>query len=579
MEVGQSKQRDNASHFYERLLFVLRNLPVLLPFVMFPIGLLTHSGLADGRFYAGPTVFASIVGATALASLLYLVYKWLRKGHPLQVLETAFAILFHVLVVLFVLFVSGFLTVFLAIWIVLMAHADIRFGLKGLLTSFLSMCTTALLVLIIHDQLVIQGAIVVGLIAFVIARVISLTNRERNALAKLREDELYQRERLSALVNSMGDAVVATDDEGRIKLYNSSMLNLLDTNADLTDRQVDDVLQLLDKDNRPFSVVAEVRRRKTVFSRTDLQVRVPGEESMKLYINVAPVQPGYQSHAERGYIIIVRDITKEKTLEEERDEFVSVVSHELRTPVTIAEGNLSNIQVMFSRTDDKAAMQKAVADAHEQIVYLSKLVNDLSTLAKAERGTGGQSEQIDLHELLIELHKEYSPQATAKKLQLNLDIAPGLPSINANRLYLEEILQNLITNAIKYTQGGSVTIKAHLQDGDTAIEVVDTGIGISKADQEHVFEKFYRSEDYRTRESSGTGLGLYVVKKLAEKQGFKITMESRLNHGSTFTLSVPAKNAITSQQAEPPATPTNTAAQPSNTPTTAVPATPQSTTA
>lgn len=547
-------------------MFVMRNAPALLPLVMIPLGLLARFGLADNRFYAGDAAFVIISGSYLAASALYLFYKWHHKGNSSPLIEVLFALAFHLLVLLFVLFVTGFLSAFLAVWIVLMVNADLRFGLKGYLASFLALCVSALVAIAVHTQLgngeqseVLQGALVVGAIAFVIARVRAIAERERSTLAKTRDEELYQRERLLALVNSMGDAMVATDEQGLIKVYNSTMLNLLDTNADIHDKPLDEILQLRDKDDKPLSIIAEAKQKRTIYSRTDVSRRLADGDSIKLYINVAPIQPGYQSHAERGFIVIIRDITKEKTLEEEKDEFVSVVSHELRTPVTIAEGNLSNIQLMFQHNAEKPVLEKAVADAHEQIVYLAKLVNDLSTLAKAERGTGGQAEVIDLNNILQEAHKEYLPQAEAKSLQFNLDVAPNLPKVNTNLLYLQEVLQNLITNAIKYTQKGSVTVKAHLVDGGAmAIEVSDTGIGISKSDQDHVFEKFYRAEDYRTRETSGTGLGLYVCKKLATKLGFNLTMSSRLNHGSTFSLQIPSAHVVTS--APTPAQPAETAA-------------------
>jgi signal transduction histidine kinase len=111
----------------------------------------------------------------------------------------------------------------------------------------------------------------------------------------------------------------------------------------------------------------------------------------------------------------------------------------------------------------------------------------------------------------------------------------------ASRLYLHELLQNFITNSIKYTKEGSVTVSVRNKDGLVTFEVKDTGIGISKADQAKVFKKFYRSEDYRTRETGGTGLGLYVATKLAKKLNTTINLSSRLNHGSTFSFAIKAK--------------------------------------
>ena len=144
--------------------------------------------------------------------------------------------------------------------------------------------------------------------------------------------------------------------------------------------------------------------------------------------------------------------------------------------------------------------------------------------------------EINPTDLLTDLFKNYTDAAQKKGLTLDLDLQPRLPTVQTSRLYLEEILQNLITNAIKYTKSGTVTILGHKTKDGVYFGVKDTGIGISKSDQRHIFEKFYRSEDYRTRETSGTGLGLYVTHKLANKMGVHIDFESRLNHGSTFSF-------------------------------------------
>ena len=132
-------------------------------------------------------------------------------------------------------------------------------------------------------------------------------------------------------------------------------------------------------------------------------------------------------------------------------------------------------------------------------------------------------------------------------------------------------MQNLVTNALKYTKEGSVTIKGQREATGVVLRVIDTGIGISKSDQKHIFQKFYRSEDYRTRESSGTGLGLYVCKKLAEKIGLSLVFESRLNHGTTFLLTIPSgmiarqpATGATADAAAVPPVPGNTHSGPSS---------------
>lgn len=539
------------SAYYSKLFFTFKNAAAFMPVVMIPFGLLVRQEFVDSRFYTTDGVFLVLTVGYIAASSVWFWY--LRRMPESKVIDVAFTVLFHVLTLLFVLFVSGFLSAFLSVWIILMISTDMRFGTKGFFASFAGLILAGALSLIVHPEMpaseqleVIQGVLVVGAIGFVIARIRAITDRERVALAKTREQEVYQRERLLALVNSMGDAVVATDEQGVIKVYNSTLLSLLDTNLNLTGKTIDDVLKLSDSTNQRIKIVEEARARRTVFSRTDLAHRFSDDEVMRLYVNVAPIQPSYRSHAESGFIFILRDITKEKTLEEERDEFISVVSHELRTPVAIAEGSLSNIVLLQERGADPAMLKSAAKSAHEQILYLSKLINDLSALSRAERGLGADVELVDIVEILHTVYANYVEQAKAKGLALDLDvITTQLPKVISSRLYIEEIVQNLVTNALKYTKEGTITIRARRTKDGLTVAVADTGIGISKSDQKHIFEKFYRSEDYRTRESSGTGLGLYVCQKLAEKIGLSLTFESRLNHGSTFTVTIPPKQFAT----------------------------------
>ena len=189
----------------------------------------------------------------------------------------------------------------------------------------------------------------------------------------------------------------------------------------------------------------------------------------------------------------------------------------------------------------QATLQSNIDVAHEQVLFLAKMVNDLSTLSRAERGVADEAEEIDVADLAHSLYNEYAPQAQSKNLQFNLELDPQLGKVSASPLYLKELLQNFITNAIKYTKEGSVTVRIKKEGTALHFAVIDTGIGISKSDQSHVFEKFWRSEDYRTRETGGTGLGLYVTRKLAKKLSTTVDMSSRLNHGSVFSFTLPAK--------------------------------------
>ena len=344
---------------------------------------------------------------------------------------------------------------------------------------------------------------------------------------------ISEHQRMLTLINNITDAILSTDEHGIINTYNSATLNLIDTNNDIDGEHISQVLNLETTNKKPIDVFKELTKSSTIRQRDDIIMPIDDKDYVRLEVTFAPVQGGDKMTPD-GYVLILRDITKMKSLEEERDEFISVVSHELRTPITIAEGSLSNVKLLIEHNMMKK-IPEAIDESHKQILFLARMVNDLSTLSRAERGIADETEIINITELAAQINSEYSPQAEEKGLAFNLDIGGRLGSVKASRLYLEELIQNFITNSIRYTPTGSVTLSIKKnKTGEIVFKVIDTGIGISKADIGKIFDKFYRAEDYRTRETKGTGLGLYVSAKLAKKLGCKIEVESRLNHGSTF---------------------------------------------
>lgn len=355
------------------------------------------------------------------------------------------------------------------------------------------------------------------------------------------KDLALESEWLNGLIGSMADGVLAIDEHGKVVLYNGAVLNLLDQNGNLTGKQLSGIVELFDKDGNPIDVERVVRDTKIPATNRDFLIHYGDGSKANLYLSIAPVHLGYGSKGDLGYVLLMRDITREKSLEEERDEFISVVSHELRTPIAITEGNISNAQFIANKSGDVAAIKKALDDAYGQVLFLSGLVNDLSTLSRAERGALQVSvETIDPQQLVRELADGYRSQASAKGLELKTHIDPELKTLRTSNLYVREILHNFITNAIKYTETGSVTIGVQAAQDGAEFSISDTGIGMSRSDQQKIFMKFFRSEDYRTRANNGTGLGLYITQKLASMIHAEITATSELNHGSTFTLTVPS---------------------------------------
>lgn len=352
-----------------------------------------------------------------------------------------------------------------------------------------------------------------------------------------------ERERLVSLINSMADGVIATDELGKIMLYNGAALNVLDINVNLDGKRLDDVAAVIDKNNQPVNITKLIIETKTQTSSRDFKLSYPDKSISNIYLSIAPVKLGYGKEGTKGFVVMVRDITREKSLEEERDEFISVISHELRTPIAIAEGNIGNAQFVLEKVNDTAMVKKALEEAHEQILFLSGMINDLATLSRAERGKLELDiESINVHDLIAEFTKEYAPQAESKGLKFQTDPADDLELLFSSKLYVREILQNFITNSLKYTEKGSITVSAKPRKQGVLFEVTDTGIGISKTDKERVFDKFFRSEDYRTRANSGTGLGLYVTMKLTRLIHAEIDLHSVINKGSTFSIYIPNLN-------------------------------------
>ncbi|PIZ62466.1 hypothetical protein COY17_02465 [Candidatus Saccharibacteria bacterium CG_4_10_14_0_2_um_filter_52_9] len=354
-------------------------------------------------------------------------------------------------------------------------------------------------------------------------------------------NERLEHERLTSLINSMADAVVAVDEAVNVVLYNAAALNVLDLNNIQPGTALDSLFKLVDKENQAQNITKLVQTADKPLTSRDLRLKYDDGSFINLYVSIAPVHLGYGKNGQKGYVLLLRDITREKSLEEERDEFISVVSHELRTPIAIAEGNISNAKFLAAKTSDMPdIITSALTEAHKQVLFLADMINDLSTLSRAERGKLQiEAEPIDVKQLVAELIESYKPEAAAKKLGLKSTLDPKLKDLHSSRLYVREILQNFITNALKYTAEGHITISASAHPKGVSFAVHDTGIGISKGDQERVFDKFFRSEDFRTRQANGTGLGLYVTMKLIRLIHAEVEVDSELNKGSTFTMFVP----------------------------------------
>ena len=524
---------------------IIRFAGFLVPLILFIYGILCQVGfIHDKNFVIGPAFYS-----ISIVWIVMSTYQFLTGLHGRNRLLFILS-MYHVLALGFIVFVAGFSTPFACAWLLLTIASYIYFGSEGFNLSMLTLFAACLFYVLFHlidvNAIINTGIyfILVLVVGFIACTIYEGQRIDQHELLRSQREEKIQRDQLLTIVNNLTDAVITTDRDGVIKLYNAAVLDLLNTNTELAGQTIDHIVSLSDEENKPFKLLRHFRTTRSVQTRDDLRATISGE-TIRLNVIFSPIHET-SSRTDTpddiaGFIIMLRDITKQKSLDEEKDEFISVVSHELRTPITIAEGSLSNLSLMMERDMPKKALQDSIETSHEQVVFLASMVNDLSTLSRAERGIADAPELLVVKDLMHELYNEYAPKAQAKKLVFNLDVDPNAGYIFASKLYVQELLQNFVTNAIKYTKKGEITASAHHDNGAIKFAISDTGVGITKSDQQHVYERFWRSEDYRTRETSGTGLGLYVSQKLSRKLGTTIELKSRLNHGSTFSFELPEK--------------------------------------
>lgn len=256
-----------------------------------------------------------------------------------------------------------------------------------------------------------------------------------------------------------------------------------------------------------------------------------------------------------GSVILIRDITQEKEIDRLKTEFITVVSHELRTPLTSILGFIEIINKNFSEnilphlnTND-LKLSKVVNKINKNFkIVLSEgeritsLINDILDISKLESGKAiWNFKEISIKEVITDAYKALSPLFKQKEIPCYIEIQTSLPVINADRERLIQVVINLLSNALKFTEKGYVKCQAKLNVDEILVSIEDTGIGIPEEEKERIFEKFKQVEDLIRGKPKGTGLGLAISKQIVEAHGGKIWVDSKLGKGSTFYFTLPIK--------------------------------------
>lgn len=227
-----------------------------------------------------------------------------------------------------------------------------------------------------------------------------------------------------------------------------------------------------------------------------------------------------------------------ENLDKSRNQFVSNASHELKTPLSTMKILIETL--MYQEGFDPEVQKEFLSDINKEIDRLNLIISDLLVLVKIDsESTASKHEPVSLNDIMIETLNSLSPLARERGIELDMSGRDTL-SIDGNRGQLSQVFYNLLDNAIKYTpRGGSVRVEISKSGKRAIIKVIDTGIGIAKSEQIHIFDRFYRVDRARARDTGGTGLGLSIVKQYIAAHGGSVTVSSEENRGSTFTVELP----------------------------------------
>jgi signal transduction histidine kinase len=367
----------------------------------------------------------------------------------------------------------------------------------------------------------------------------SLSQRIRHTLDSGRHS------RLDAVLNSVPDGVATTDEAGRLTYTNLPMavvLGLKDivgtpdpTNpAENAPRMIDQLVKrwhlsesdaLVSEENRDRAVVTELSREENGQRRVARVARHP----------ICIVGGGKQE----AHVWTMRDVTQQKLAEEMRDQFVDTATHELRTPLA----NIKAYAETLALADviDVEQQKQFLNTINSEATRLARFVDDLLSVSSMELGSLSLNKQVtDLTRMLNEVLAKVRPQMEEKRQTFEVVLPEKLPEPELDKDKIATVLVNLLGNAVKYTpEGGRVTFRVNVTEQQIEVSVEDTGVGIAADELPKVFDKFFRSSDPRVQQETGTGLGLALAQEVVRLHGGRITVESEINKGSTFSVLLP----------------------------------------
>ena len=353
-------------------------------------------------------------------------------------------------------------------------------------------------------------------------------NQMASGLEQRVRDSFEQRDTLGAVIDTMADALLVTDEHGVVSLVNPAALQLFGaTPAEVMGRSFIEIV----RDHEMEDVL-----HKTLATGHSQSGEVDfGPDLRMLRVVATPIE----QRDRPSVLVIVQDLTTVQRLEGMRREFVANVSHELRTPLASIKAAVEALQ--GGAAEDKALAGEFLERVNNEVDELTQLVQRLMDLSRVETGKAAlEINPLDIREVIGEVAERLRPLAEQQGLSIQTDYPPRLAKAMADRASVSEVLVNLLGNAIKFTPGGgSIQLSARLSEEEEMVEIAvqDTGEGIHPDHLPHIFERFYKAD--RSRSSDGVGLGLAIAKHLVQAQGGRIWAESILEKGTVFHITLP----------------------------------------
>jgi two-component system phosphate regulon sensor histidine kinase PhoR len=354
------------------------------------------------------------------------------------------------------------------------------------------------------------------------------------------DDVIAEKNRIQAILASMADGVIAMDPWGRVILVNPVLEKLF--GITLENSRGKNIFRIIHN----FELEGMINHALETGQSIDKHLEIQNPNPLVFRVNVTTLKNGGAEQG--GLVVVLKDITERKRVEEMRSDFVANVSHELRTPLTSIRGFAETL--LDGAVEDPKVSRTFLEIINTETERLSRLIDELLNLSRIEdRKAVPNWQDVKITDLINRAAAILQPRALEKEIKIDIEAPESLPVFKGDSDMLCQVLINLIDNSISYTlSGGEIRVRAYATAHELKVDVQDNGIGIPPESLYRVFERFYRVDKARSREQGGTGLGLSIVKHIIDAHHGSVNVESSVGLGSTFSfvlpLTVPNNNKL-----------------------------------